>query len=123
MRLKYKNTTDVKTINRRKKKVRIRKTVAGSLERPRLSIFKSVKHVYAQVIDDVTGRTLVSASTLETEVGEKSGKDAAAAVGAKVAERAKEKNIQTVVFDRNGYLYHGRVKALADAAREAGLKF
>ncbi len=123
MKLKYKNTTDPKTVNRRKKKVRIRKTVMGSLARPRLSIFKSVQHVYAQVIDDQTGRTLVSASTLEKELGDKSGKDAAALVGSVVAKRAKEKNIDIVVFDRNGYLYHGRVKALADAAREAGLKF
>lgn len=123
MRLKYKRTTDLKTVNRRKKKVRIRKTVAGSEERPRLSIFKSVRHVYAQVIDDVTGKTIVSASTLETEIKNTSGKEAAALIGKTVAERAKEKKIETVVFDRNGYLYHGRVKALADAAREAGLKF
>jgi large subunit ribosomal protein L18 len=123
VRLKYKNTTDPKVINRRKKKVRIRKSVTGSDERPRLSIFKSVRHVYAQVIDDQSGRTLVAASTLEKELEGKSGKDAAAAVGSTVAQRAKEKNIETVVFDRNGYLYHGRVKALADAAREAGLKF
>ncbi|MEQ1875207.1 MAG: 50S ribosomal protein L18 [Bdellovibrionia bacterium] len=123
MKLKYRRTTDLKTVNRRKKKVRIRKTVTGSEARPRLSIFKSVRHVYAQVIDDVTGRTIVSASTLEKDAGEKSGKEAAAHVGATVAQRAKEKKIETVVFDRNGYLYHGRVKALADAAREAGLKF
>ena len=123
MRLKYKRSTDAKTVNRRKKKVRIRKTVSGSEQRPRLSIFKSVQHVYAQVIDDVSGRTIVSASTLEKGAGEKSGKDAAAHVGMTVAQRAKELKIDTVVFDRNGYLYHGRVKALADAAREAGLKF
>lgn len=95
----------------------------GAAERPRLSIFKSVRHVYAQVIDDNTGRTLVAASTLEKELSEKSGKEAAALIGQTVAQRAKEKNIESVVFDRNGYLYHGRVKALADAAREAGLKF
>ncbi|HEX4925701.1 MAG TPA: 50S ribosomal protein L18 [Bdellovibrionales bacterium] len=123
MRLKFKRSTDSKTVNRRKKKVRIRKTVMGSTERPRLSIFKSVRHVYAQVIDDNTGRTLVAASTLEKSLSEKSGKEAAALIGQTVAQRAKEMNIESVVFDRNGYLYHGRVKALADAAREAGLKF
>jgi len=123
VRLKYKTTTDAKVINRLKKKIRIRKTVNGNEERPRLSIFKSVRHVYAQVIDDLTGRTIVSASTLEKELEGKTGKEAAASVGATVARRAKEKKIETVVFDRNGYLYHGRVKALADAAREAGLKF
>jgi large subunit ribosomal protein L18 len=123
VKLKFKTSTDSKTINRLKKKIRIRKSVFGSDVRPRLSIFKSVKHVYAQVIDDLTGRTLVSASSLEEGLGEKSGKDAAQSVGQAVAQRAKEKSIETVVFDRNGYRYHGRVKALADAAREAGLKF
>ena len=123
MKLKYKPTTDQKVINRLKKKVRIRKSIMGTDARPRLSIFKSVKHVYAQVIDDLTGRTIVSASSLEGDIAEKAGKDAASQVGQAVAKRAKEKNIEAVVFDRNGYLYHGRVKALADAAREAGLKF
>jgi large subunit ribosomal protein L18 len=123
VKLKFKRTTEPKVVNRLKKKIRIRKRVLGSLERPRLSIYKSGRNVYAQVIDDLSGTTLVAASTLEKELGEKSGKDAAALVGSTVAKRAKEKKIDTVVFDRNGYLYHGRVKALADAAREAGLKF
>ncbi len=104
---------------------RIRRKVAGSAERPRLAVFRSVAHIYAQLIDDGAGKTLVAASTVEkTEVRTAGGNVAAAKlVGKLVAERAKEKGIQKVVFDRGGYLYHGRVKALADAAREAGLEF
>ena len=106
---------------------RIRKKIAGSLERPRLAVFRSVNHIYAQVIDDSAGRTLVSASTVEKEVRGDSkacGNVAAARmVGKVIAERARSKGIEAVVFDRGGYIYHGRVKALADAAREAGLKF
>ena len=100
---------------------RIRKKLRGTPERPRLTVFRSVLHIYAQVIDDSEGKTLVSASTL----GGKAGGNLAAAkeIGKMVAERAKEKGIQKVVFDRGGYIYHGRVKALADAAREAGLEF
>lgn len=109
--------------NRLKKKIRVRKSVSGSEERPRLSIYRSTKHFYAQVIDDVSGKTLASASTLEKGLDGKSGKEAAALIGSEVAKRALGKKIQTVVFDRNGYLYHGCVKVMADAAREAGLKF
>ncbi len=104
---------------------RIRKKLRGTAERPRLAVFRSVLHIYAQVIDDTQGRTLVSASTLTGKTGGKTGGNLAAAkeIGKAVAERAKEKGINKVVFDRGGYIYHGRVKALADAAREAGLEF
>jgi large subunit ribosomal protein L18 len=102
---------------------RIRTKVQGTAERPRLNIYRSLNHIYAQVIDDLQGVTLVSASTVASKV--KTGGNVAAAkeVGKLVAERAQEKGIKKVVFDRGGYLYHGRVKALADAAREAGLEF
>jgi large subunit ribosomal protein L18 len=103
---------------------RIRSKVQGTAERPRLAVYRSVAHIYAQIIDDQAGRTLVSASTVEKSNRAKGGNVAAAkAIGKLAAERAKEKGIQKVVFDRGGYLYHGRVKALADAAREAGLEF
>ena len=106
---------------------RIRKRLIGSAQRPRLSVFRSLHHVYAQVIDDQTGRTLAAASTREKTVanGLKSlaGVDAAQRVGTMLAERAKEKGVTAVVFDRGGYKYHGRIKALADAARSAGLEF
>lgn len=105
---------------------RIRGKVKGTSERPRLAVFRSVCHIYAQVIDDSKGATLVSASSIEKKEGDKKtgGNIAAAkAIGQAVAERAKEKGIKRVVFDRGGYIYHGRVKALADAAREAGLEF
>lgn len=99
---------------------RLRRTVKGSTERPRLSVYRSGSHIYAQVIDDSAGRTLVAASSLKSD-----GKpvDQAKTVGAAVAQRAIEAGIKQVVFDRGGYKYHGRVKALADAAREAGLEF
>jgi large subunit ribosomal protein L18 len=103
---------------------RIRRKVAGTGERPRLAIFRSVKHIYAQVIDDQVGRTIASASSAEKNASVNGGNVAGAKeIGKLVAQRAKEKGVETVVFDRGGYLYHGRVKALADAAREAGLKF
>ena len=104
---------------------RIRHKVQGTLERPRLAIFRSVKHIYAQLIDDRQGHTLVSASSNQEKGPRTSGGNVAGAkiVGKLLAERAKEKGISKVVFDRGGYLYHGRVKALADAAREAGLEF
>ena len=103
---------------------RIRKKLAGTTERPRLAIFRSVAHIYAQVIDDAEGKTLVSASSVD-KGGKINGGNVMAAkqIGKLVAERAKEKGIKQVVFDRGGYHYHGRVKALADAAREAGLEF
>ena len=106
---------------------RIRKRVAGSAARPRLAVFRSQSHVYAQVIDDEAGRTLCAAASTEKGLRGKGGKGAnvasAKAIGKAIAERAKEKGIEAVVFDRGGFLYHGRVKALAEAAREAGLKF
>ena len=107
---------------------RIRKKLAGKAERPRLAVFRSQAHIYAQVIDDDAGQTLCSASTLDkdlkTEKAKKGANVAAAkAVGQLIANRAKEKGIEAVVFDRGGFQYHGRIKALADAAREAGLKF
>jgi large subunit ribosomal protein L18 len=102
---------------------RIRRRVAGTGARPRLAVFRSLKHIYAQVIDDAAGHTMVAASSNEKN-GVNGGNIAGAkAIGKLVAERAKDKGIQAVVFDRGGYLYHGRVKALADAAREAGLQF
>ena len=104
---------------------RIRKKVAGTAERPRLSVYRSVKHISVQVIDDATGSTLCAASTVEGSLRSNTGGniDAARAVGKLIAERAREKGIEQVVFDRGGYIYHGRVKGLAEAAREAGLKF
>ncbi|MGP3562113.1 50S ribosomal protein L18 [Geobacillus sp. BK01] len=110
---------------RRKRHARIRKKIVGTTERPRLSVFRSNKHIYAQIIDDTKSATIVSASTLDKEFGLDSTNniDAAKKVGELVAQRALEKGIKQVVFDRGGYLYHGRVKALADAAREAGLEF
>lgn len=106
---------------------RVRRRVAGTGERPRLAVFRSLKHIYAQVIDDRTGRTLASASTLDKQIRQqtRNGGNVAAAkvVGRAIAERALAAGIEKVVFDRGGYKYHGRVQALADAAREAGLKF
>jgi large subunit ribosomal protein L18 len=103
---------------------RIRRKLRGTTERPRLAVFRSVAHIYAQVIDDVAGKTLVSASTVDKGAKADGGNVAAAkSIGKLVAERAKEKGVKQVVFDRGGYQYHGRIKALADAAREAGLEF
>ena len=103
---------------------RIRSRVSGTTERPRLAIFRSVSHIYAQVIDDGVGHTLVAAASTEKSLYGKGGNvEGAKLIGKIVAERAKEKGIKQVVFDRGGYLYHGRIKALADAAREAGLEF
>jgi len=103
---------------------RVRKKVSGSASRPRLAVYRSNRHISAQVIDDLAGTTLVSASSLESDLrdGGTSNKQAAIAVGTRLAERAKEAGIAQVVFDRGGYRYHGRVAALADAAREAGLE-
>src|SRR4051794_28368352 len=103
---------------------RIRRKIKGTEERPRLAVFKSLKHIYVQVIDDASGRTLVSASTRDKDSGTKGSNTAAAkAVGALIAKKAKDKGVKRVVFDRGGYLYHGNIKALADAARENGLEF
>jgi large subunit ribosomal protein L18 len=108
---------------RRRVHTRIREKLAGTTERPRLNVYRSLNHIYAQVIDDAKGETLASASTMAAKI--KTGGNVAAAkeVGKQVAERAIEKGVKKVVFDRGGYLYHGRIKALADAAREAGLEF
>lgn len=110
---------------RKKRHARVRSKLAGTAARPRLNVFRSNKHIYAQLIDDVSSVTIVSASTLDKEVSlDGTGNiDAAAKIGELVAKRALEKGISNIVFDRGGYLYHGRVKALADAAREAGLEF
>ena len=111
-------------MERRRRHIRVRRKVSGTAERPRLCVFRSNSNIYAQVIDDVAGNTLVSASTLDKEVKTKhSNKEAAKEVGTLVAKRALEKNIKTVVYDRGGYVYHGVVKELAEAAREAGLEF
>ena len=116
-----------KQVARLKRQARVRKKITGSPARPRLNVFKSARHIYAQLIDDTTGVTLVSVSTLVGEVAEglsyTGNIEAAAKVGAAIAKKALEKDITAVVFDRNGFLYHGRVKALAEAARENGLSF
>ena len=112
---------------RERRKLRIRSKISGKPERPRLSVFRSRGHVYAQVVNDTDGKTLAAASTLSRDLkgtlGEDRKIDAAKKVGALIAKICLEKKIEKVVFDRNGYLYHGRVKALAEAAREAGLQF
>ncbi|HHX77658.1 MAG TPA: 50S ribosomal protein L18 [Firmicutes bacterium] len=112
---------------RLKRHLRVRRNVQGTPERPRLCVFRSLKNIYAQVIDDSSGNTLVSASSLDAslkkEGGKGSNKEAAKAVGELLAKRCLEKGIETVVFDRGGFLFHGRVKALAEGARESGLKF
>ena len=102
---------------------RVRGKISGTAERPRLSVFRSEKNIYAQIIDDVAGNTLVAASSVEKDFGPGSNKEAARKVGKLVAERAIAKGIEEVVFDRGGYIYHGRVQALAEGAREGGLKF
>lgn len=110
---------------RLRRKIRVRKHVFGTDVRPRLTVFRSAKHMYAQIIDDVTGKTLAAVSTVGKASAAADGKkvDQAKAVGLKVAEACKAKNIEAVVFDRNGFRYHGRVRAVAEAAREGGLKF
>ena len=113
-----------KNAQRKKRHVRVRSKIAGTPERPRLSVFRSNANIYAQIIDDVSGVTLVSASTLEKEFeGATGNKEAAKKVGKVLAERAKAKGIATVVFDRSGYIYHGRVAELAEGARDGGLEF
>ena len=112
-----------KNKKRQRRHARIRSKISGTAECPRLNVYRSNKNIYAQVIDDVAGVTLASASTLDKEVSKGTKKEQAIVVGKLVAERAVAKGISEVVFDRGGYLYHGRVKALADSARENGLKF
>ncbi len=124
MRLKYR-----KPLSQRKRRhVRVRAKVNGTAARPRLNVFRSSAHIYCQVIDDLAGHTIVAASDLEAEVKEAAGEGAtktqrSVAVGKVIAERAKAAGIEAVVFDRGGFIYHGRVKAVADGAREGGLKF
>ena len=109
---------------RQRRHIRVRRKISGTAECPRLCVFRSNNNLYVQVIDDVAGNTLVSCSTLDKDIKTKhANKEAAKEVGAMIAKKALEKNIDTVVFDRGGYIYHGRVKALAEAAREAGLEF
>lgn len=114
-----------KDARRRRIHTRIRQGVKGTSERPRLAVFRSLNHIYAQIIDDRAGRTIVSASTAEKNTAVKSGGNLAGAkeIGKLVAERAQAEGVKHVVFDRGGFLYHGRIKALAEAAREAGLEF
>jgi large subunit ribosomal protein L18 len=123
--LSHNKHTAAKKASRLRRQVRVRKKISGSPERPRLVVSKSAKHIFAQVIDDVAGRTLASASTMEAEVrsadGDKSAK--AKQVGVELANRAKAAGVEQVVFDRAGHKYHGRIAALADGAREAGLGF
>jgi large subunit ribosomal protein L18 len=117
----------MRIVGRERRKLRIRQKISGTSEQPRLSVIRSAKHNYAQVVDDVAGSTLAHASTLSRdvrgEVSEATKSDAAKKVGQAIAKLLLAKGISKVVFDRNGYLYHGRIRALADAAREAGLKF
>jgi large subunit ribosomal protein L18 len=110
---------------RKKRHARVRRNLFGTAERPRLNVFRSSKHIYAQLIDDINGVTLAAASTADKDLNVENGGnvEAAVKVGESIAKHAVEKGYEAVVFDRGGYLYHGRVKALADAAREAGLKF
>jgi large subunit ribosomal protein L18 len=118
-------TLTTRTAARRKRQQRIRLHLEGTMQRPRLAVFRSLNHIYAQIIDDASGRTLAAASTLEKELrGSRSTKvEEAKVVGRLVAERAKAAGVERVVFDRAGFRYHGRVRSLADAAREAGLEF
>ena len=112
-----------KNEERTRRHERVRTKISGTPARPRLNVFRSNAHIHAQIIDDVNGKTLVAASSVEMKLDNGGNVEAAKAVGAEVAKRALEANITEVVFDRGGYVYHGRVQALADAAREAGLKF
>ncbi|HEV2073983.1 MAG TPA: 50S ribosomal protein L18 [Thermomicrobiales bacterium] len=124
MRLKYRRALS----QRERRHKRVRAKVNGTAARPRLNVYRSSAHIYCQIIDDVKGHTLVAASDLEDDVRERAGDDAAKvararAVGEVIAQRAREAGVDAVVFDRGGFLYHGRIKAVADGAREAGLKF
>ena len=125
MSSKIRKHTDNKTVVRFNRRKRIRSTVSGTAEKPRLSVFRSNMHIYAQLIDDEKGMVLISASTLEKENKKtmKSNLTSAKTIGSLIAKRALEKNITKVVFDRSGYLYHGKIRTLADAARESGLVF
>ena len=122
IRIKRKNKTTHKVTKRLKNRARIRKKVDGDQERPRLAVYRSGKHIYAQIIDDASGKTLASYSTVEGKL-DKKNISMAKQVGQELAKKALSKNIKSVVFDRSGYVFHGRVKAVADGAREAGLSF
>ena len=124
MRLEFGNKSAKKIKSRAKKRIRIRKKVFGTTERPRLSVFRSAQHIYAQIIDDAVGKTLVESSTISLKLPKgKGSREGAKQVGSDIASKAKTKNIKSVVFDRGGYLYHGRIEELAKAAREGGLQF
>lgn len=124
MKLVIRKRTSVKAKTRMKTKARLRKRIMGTPERPRLSVFRSSRYVYAQLIDDVAGKTLAEASSFGMKVPEGKGKvGAAKEVGAQIGKKAQALKVEQVVFDRNGFLYHGRVKSVAEGAREAGLKF
>ena len=123
MKLNLRKRTANRVTTRMKNKSRIRKKVQGTAERPRLCVYRSGRNMYAQVVDDVKMHTIIGTSTLKLNLQKKSSCEAAKALGAEVAKLAKEKKINNVVFDRSGYVYHGRVKAVADGAREAGLNF
>lgn len=122
MKIKVSKRTSAKVVNRLKKKIRIRKVVSGTEERLRLCVFRSTKHIYAQLINDDTQNTVLTVSSLALD-SKATGKNSAKEVGVKIAQEAVKKGIKHVVFDRNGFIYHGRVQALADGAREGGLNF
>lgn len=114
---------NAKAIKRQRVKRGIRKKISGTADRPRLTVYRSDKHIYAQLIDDTKGMTVVSASSLEKDLSRGTKTETSGLVGKQLAERAKEAGVESAVFDRNGFRYHGRVKALAESAREGGLKF
>lgn len=114
---------ELKQLRRSRRKQGLRKKLAGTAERPRLTVYRSLKHIYAQIVDDVTGKTLASAGTIQDGVQGAGNKEGAAAVGKTLAQRAKDAGVSQVALDRNGFKFHGRIKALADAAREGGLQF
>ena len=122
MKIKFSKHTSSKTVNRLKKKIRIRKVIQGSAERPRLCVYRSTKHIYVQIIDDTAHKTILTVSSLSLD-SKSSGKEVAKEVGVKAAQEAVKKGIKQVVFDRNGFIYHGRVQSLAEGAREGGLNF
>lgn len=122
MKIKFSKHTSSKTVNRLKKKIRIRKVIQGSAERPRLCVYRSTKHIYVQIIDDTAHKTILTVSSLSLD-SKSSGKEVAKEVGVKAAQEAAKKGIKQVVFDRNGFIYHGRVQSLAEGAREGGLNF
>jgi len=117
------NANKAKTLRRTRRRMGMRKRIRGTPDRPRLSVFKSLNHIYVQVIDDIAGRTVAAASSADLGDGKTGNVEASKAVGKLIAERAKAAGVSEVVFDRGGFRYHGRVKALADAAREGGLTF